>query len=132
MRTLATTICIALAAGCLSIAAAQDRQRPATGGNAQSATLALPSEQREATLAIGAKRRELGLPLSNRPLQPRDCSVEKTCSNGTKVSCSASGKYTDCGGIYNGDGDLMGVGCFAFKTANPSDGNVSVNQGTCG
>jgi hypothetical protein len=128
MRIPTATICIALAIGCLSMAGAQDRTRPA----ASNATLSLPSEQREASLAIAAKRRELGLPLGNAPLQPRDCSVEKTCANGTKVSCSASGKYTDCGGIYNGDGDLMGVGCFAFKTANPADGNVSVNQGTCG
>lgn len=128
MRIPATMTCLVLAAGCLSIAVARDRPHPTAAG----ATLALPSEQREASLAIAAKRRELGLPLGNAPLQPRDCSVEKTCANGTRVSCSASGKYTDCGGIYNGDGDLMGVGCFAFKTANPADGNVSVNQGTCG
>lgn len=132
MRILATTLCIALAAACLSTATAQDRQRTATANTAQGATLALPSGQREASLAIAAKQRETGLPLGNAPLQPRDCSVEKVCPNGTKVSCSAKGDFTACGGSYNQEGTLMGVGCFAFKNANPNSGNVSVNEGSCG
>jgi hypothetical protein len=106
----------------------------ATVAHGQHRTAPLPpeSEQRTAMDAINVERRELGLPLSTTPPAPRDCSVEKTCPNGTKASCSASGKFTDCGGIYNGEGGLIGVGCFAFKSSNPGDGKVSVNQAGCG
>ena len=125
MRIPLIPICILVLAG-LSAAIAQDRPRPAR------TTLALPSEEREATLAIAAKRRELGLPLSSTPLQPRDCAFETTCPNGSKASCSASGKFTQCGSLHNQEGMLMGVGCFAYRTANPNEGTVSVNQSSCG
>jgi hypothetical protein len=112
----------------LSLATVRAQQSRAPRASAR----ALSPEQREAKVAFDARRRELGLPLGDGLPAPRDCSVEKTCPNGTRVSCSASGKFTDCGGVYNGDGALMGVGCFAFKTADPGGGKVSVNQSTCG
>lgn len=105
----------------------------ATIAHAQRAAPSSPaSEQRVAMDVINAERRKLGLPLTSTPPAPRDCSIEKTCPNGSKASCSASGKFTDCGGIYNDEGGLVGVGCFAFKTSNPGDGQVSVNQSSCG
>lgn len=90
------------------------------------------TERDRATNAINTKRATLGLPRLTRPLIARDCYVEKKCPNGTKVSCSVAGRFTDCGGKYGGDGVLTGVTCMAYKSTNGTADPISVSQSSCG
>lgn len=120
MKTRFHTISVALAAALACGLALAQTATPST------------AERDRATTAINAKRATMGLPRLTRPPVARDCSVEKQCPNGTKVSCSVAGNFTDCGGKYNENGVLTGVTCMAYKSTDGTAGAIAANQSSCG